>query len=228
MNHILKFSLFLFFTSTFYFSLQAQQQAVPSFDAIHASGNVEVLLQQGGGESVNIEVEGVEEDKVMTEVKGGILKVRIKDVIYNKHKSARVVVTYRDLREIKAQAGARIYSRTAIKGDQLEIRAGSGANVALEIWVDVVEGRAAEGGEIELTGEVHTLNAIASTGGLFYGYGLEAQEVYARSNTGGEIEVSANKRIDAKANTGGNISYKGNPVHKNTSTHLGGTIDGRN
>ena len=228
MRQILKFSFFFILTATLSLCLQAQQKGTLSFDAIHVSGNIEVLLQQGGGESVNVEAEGVDEDRVMTEVKGGILKVRIKDVIYNKHKSARVVVTYRDLREIKAQAGAKIYSRTAIKGDKLEIKAGSGSNVALELWMDTVEGRAAEGGEIELTGEVHTLTAVASTGGLFYGYGLEAQEVYARSNTGGEVEVSANKRIEAKANTGGNISYKGNPVHREVSTSLGGTIDGRN
>lgn len=228
MNPVLKFSILVALTMFFHLSpTHAQQQAVLSFDAIHASGNIEVLLQQGGGESVNIEAEGVDEDKVITEVKGGVLKVRIQNVIYNENKSARIVVTYRDLREIKAQAGARIYSRTVVKGDKLELKAGSGANINLEVWMDAVEGRAAEGGEIELTGETHTLTAIASTGGLFYGYGLEADEVYARSNTGGEVEVNAHERIDAKASIGGNVSYKGNPKHKSVSTNLGGTIDGR-
>ncbi|MGB1242912.1 MAG: head GIN domain-containing protein [Chitinophagales bacterium] len=227
MNPVFKFSILVTLMMIFHLSTQAQQQAVLSFDAIHASGNVEVLLQEGGGESVNIEAEGVDEDRVITEVKGGVLKVRIQNVIYNENKSARVVVTYRDLREIKAHAGARIYSRTAVKGDKLELKAGSGANIDLEVWMDVVEGRVSEGGEIELTGETHTLNAIASTGGLFYGYGLEAEEVYARSNTGGEMEVNAHKRIEAKASIGGNVSYKGNPKHKSVSTNLGGTICGR-
>ncbi|MEZ4887014.1 MAG: head GIN domain-containing protein [Chitinophagales bacterium] len=226
MNHILKSTSIIALMLTFNVCLQAQAEKVLSFDAVHVSGNVEVLLQQGSTESIDIEAQGVEDDKVVAEVQGGILKIHIKNIIYNKNKSARVVVNYRDLREIKGQAGARIYSRTAISGDNLEIKAGSGANIALEIWVDVVEGRAAEGGEIELTGEAHTLTAIASTGGLFYGYGLKAENVYAKTNTGGQVEVTANKRIEAKAGTGGNISFKGDPVQKETSTNFGGTIDG--
>ncbi len=208
------------------FSLQAQTQKVPSFDAIHASGNVEVLLQKSNDQSIDIEVMGISQDKVIADVQGGILKVRIKNTIYNKKKSARVVVNYNELREVKAQAGARIYSKTAVSGDKLELRAASGAQISLEIWTDVLEARAAEGGEIEVTGETASLSATAATGGLFYGDGLKAQNVYAKSHTGGEIEVYANKRIEARAGTGGNISFRGNPTHKDLSTNLGGTVDG--
>ncbi|MGB1240966.1 MAG: head GIN domain-containing protein [Chitinophagales bacterium] len=222
----LKFTALIILTMTFNIGLQAQQKIL-SFNAIHASGNIEVLLEQGNSESVDVEANGISEDRVITEVKGGVLKIHIKNTIYNKNKQARVVVNYREIREIKAQAGARVYSKTAISGTRLELNAGSGANIALEVWMDIVEGRAAEGGEIELTGETNNLSAIASTGGLFFAYGLKAQNVYARSNTGGEVEVTANKRIEAKANTGGNISYKGEPKSREVSTNLGGSIDGK-
>ena len=222
----LKFTALMILTMTFAIGLQAQQKTL-SFNAIHASGNIEVVLEQGNSESVDVEANGVSEDRVITEVRGGVLKIHIKNTIYNRNKQARVVVNYKEINEIKAQAGARVYSKTATSGTTLDLKAGSGASIALEVWMDVVEGRAAEGGEIEVTGETDNLSAIASTGGLFYAYGLKAQNVYARSNTGGEVEVTANKRIEAKANTGGNISYRGEPTSREVSTNLGGSIDGK-
>ena len=226
MNHIRNFIALLTLTLTTSICLQAQSKKTLSFDAIHASGNVEILLQQDNTESIDVQANGISKSQVIAEVQGGILKIRIKNVIYNRKKSAKVFVHYRELREIKAQAGARVYSKTAISSDKLDLRASSGAHIAFEVWADVVEARAAEGAEIELTGETTSLSAIAATGGLFFGDGLKAQNVYAKSHTGGEVEVNAYKRIEATAGTGGNISYRGNPADKQISTNLGGTVEG--
>ncbi|MCB0638622.1 MAG: DUF2807 domain-containing protein [Lewinella sp.] len=205
--------------------LRAQDvRQVGPFDQLIVTGKLDVTLEAGDAEEVIIDALNLNEDDVNLTLRDGELKVGLVDGWFRDDSRVRVTVRYRSLNRIRAQAGAVLASHNMITGDRLEIKASSGAEVRLEIEADVLEAGAAEGAQLELTGQVNTQYVTANTGGEYDGDRLEADRTEVRANTGGEAWVIARTYLDASAHTGGEVFYKGDPEEKYTKSNLAGEI----
>lgn len=191
------------------------------FDAVSVFGNFEVILEAGEEEKATIYAGNVPEDKVNVFVKNGTLKIQMSTSKQFNNEEVKVVISYKTLRKVRATAGARIYSREAIIGDQLYMKAASGGRIECDIQVEALEASVGEGGVIEVEGFAKSQRLGANTGGRFDGFRLEGERVYAKAGTGGSIVATATQSIDASANTGGKIEYRGNPKEKNARTVFG-------
>ena len=194
------------------------------FDAITVVGDVELVLIAGEEAKAFITAEGISEDDVTVYVKGKTLKIQLIEGLFHDKDHARVEVTYQQLRALKASAGAKAFSSATITGDQLDLRASSGAQMDLAVEVNALVATATEGAVIEIEGSTETQEVTTSTGGQYRGLDLQCDRTYVRANTGGQAEVVANKRLDANANTGGQIDYTGDPEEKNTRSLISGGI----
>jgi hypothetical protein len=204
---------------------QAQDvRKLSSFDGIAVIGNIEVIVQQGEEEQAVVEVFGIDEDDISVYVSHNTLRLQLINSLFKREQRAKVTVTYKQLRSLKANAGSRISSEGAITADKLYVRSQSGSEVTLEVKTNVIDAGAQEGAVLRLSGATETFDASAATGGKLYALELESKTTYANANTGGEAEVVALDRLDASANTGGSIRYKGAPGERNTKTVLSGDI----
>ena len=200
------------------------ERLLDAFDAINIMGNVEVVLQQGDEESASISAQGMSEDDVSVFVKKGTLKIQLLNSIFYKDEEVKVYVTFKNLRHLKATAGAQVKTSDAIEGDQLTVKAGSGARVELMVKLNSFDATAVEGGILTVMGATDSQSASAATGGEYDGTALDCKSTYVKANTGGVAEVNAFERLEASANTGGRIIYAGNPAQKTTKTLMSGTI----
>lgn len=191
------------------------------FDAISVFGNFEVILEAGEEEEATIYAGNVPEDKINVFVKNGTLKIQMSTSKQFNNEEVKVVISYKMLRKVRATAGARIYAREAIIGDQIYLKASSGGRIECDLQVEALEASVGEGGIIEVEGFAKSQRLGANTGGRFDGFRLEGERVYAKAGTGGSIVATATQSIDASANTGGKIEYRGNPKEKNTRTVFG-------
>ncbi|MCB0549110.1 MAG: DUF2807 domain-containing protein [Phaeodactylibacter sp.] len=215
-------ALALFFTlSTAY---TQDERKLDYFDAITVAGDVELVLIPGEEARAVITAEGLSEDDVTVYVKGKTLKIQLIEGLFKDEDHARVEVTYQQLRALKASAGAKAFSSATITGDQLDLRASSGAQIELTVAVNSLVASVTEGATIDMEGSTETQEISASTGGQYRGLDLQCDRTYVRANTGGQAEVVANKRLDANANTGGQIDYTGDPEEKNTRSLISGGI----
>ncbi|GJM32144.1 MAG: hypothetical protein DHS20C18_11450 [Saprospiraceae bacterium] len=204
---------------------QAQdERKLAPFDAVSVTGNIEVILKKGTEEKAVIETWGIDEDDVNVFVKKDVLKLQLLKSIFDRDEKVTIRITYTNLRAIKANAGARLYSDEPITGDKLAVKATSGAVVDLDLDLNALDASVTEGGILKLAGSVNNQTVSAGTGGQYNGIDLECTRTYVRASTGGQATVVATESIDASANTGGSIEYRGNPDERSTKTLLAGEI----
>lgn len=195
-----------------------------AFDEIAVTGNIEVILQKADVEKAIVETFGIPEEELNIGVRGQVLKLSLLNSIFYKNDKVKVKVYYKNIRVIRAHAGAELEATESLAGDALEIRTSSGADVLLDIKANKLEASATEGAILQLRGEVENLKVSASTGGQLRAFDLNAKNTYARAGTGGEVSVMALESLDANASLGGQIEYKGDPDERNRKTMLGGNV----
>ncbi len=219
----MKHLLLLFFLSPLVLMAQ-ETRSVGPFDELVITGKLDVTLEHGDTEQIIIESDDFPDDELNLSMRGGRLKLSLVDGWIKGDRRLRVRVQYKQLTSIRVTAGAELRSDQVITGDALEIKAGSGAEVDLELEVHTLEAGAVEGAELELSGNVKIQYASAATGGMYYASRLVADRTEVKANTGGEARVVAREHLDAVANTGGHIRYSGDPEQKYTRTNLAGDI----
>jgi len=206
-------------------NLQAQRlNKLGPFDGLIVTGNIDLVLVQGESESIEISTRKIPESEVNVGIRNGVLKVSILNSVFHSEAEAEIVLTYKQLREIKATAGAEVMSEAPLNGDKIEIKAGSGAEIELQVSFNALEATASEGGQLVLSGKVSRQYAKVYTGGSYDGIDLECQDAYVKANTGGQVAIVAYQSLDATANTGGIIEYIGQPEELYTKTVLAGEI----
>lgn len=218
----------LIFIAALVFGSNLYAQSVRSldrFEEVNVTGNIEVLLAVGDDEAASLETENIPEDKVTIKVSQGVLKIRVFDSVFYKDEQIKVFVTYRTLRAVRGDAGAIIRNRSVIEGEELLVRAGSGARIELRVALRALDAGASEGGRLVLEGETERQEATASTGGIYDGLELACRRSYIKANTGGQADVTAQDVLEATANTGGRIRYHGEPEATSFKSVLSGTVE---
>ena len=206
-------------------AIQAQdERKLGYFDAVFASGDVEIILTAGESARAAVYAEGMSPESVSIFIKGKTLRIQLLEGLLQSNKRAKVEISYEQLNSIKASAGAKVYVRDTLTGSQLYLRAASGALLEATVDVDNLKAFASEGGMLRLEGRAKTQEATATTGGQYQALSLDCARSYVKANTGGQAEVVANQFLDANANTGGTIQYKGEPEERYTRSIISGDI----
>ena len=196
------------------------------FDEISVSGNVNVYLESGNEESVEISEKN---HKISVEVSRGVLKIKRKKPLKIKEykdEAIDIKITYRKLRRIRGASGSTISNSEAIKGDQLKLDFHSGAQGRMLVNVNDLDLSVSEGAQLKVKGKTVSQSASVSTGAVLSAHRLDSDRTYVKANTGGNANVVANELLEAKASTGGNIDYEGNPRKVKIKDTLGGNVSG--
>ncbi len=202
---------------------QKERRSVSSFDEVQVSQAIDLYLKKGTKESVEVEVSGIDMDEVITEVRGGRLKVYLSGNWYRNH-SVKVYVTFVNLEEISASSASTVYGEGVIKGERLEIGVSSAADVEVEVDVNELTTSASSSGDIDLKGKAKFLEVSVSSAGGVDAYDLEAKVVHVRASSGASAKVNATDEIDAHASSGASIRYTGDPTKSSTDSSSGGSV----
>ena len=194
------------------------------FDEISVTGIIQVKLIQSDEEKLELTTNNFHRHDVKVRVEQGVLRISVTKSLI-KDANVDITVFYKQIRRIKANAGARVSAKEIITGDKLDLKANSGAKIELEVKVNDMHTRLAEGSQMYISGSTESLNVSAASGAVFHGYELSSDYTYSNANTGARIRVVANKSIEAGANTGGRVTYKGNPEDKDLNDYWGGEVD---
>jgi hypothetical protein len=203
---------------------ESEQRKVSSFDGIRASGNLVLFIEEGSQESLRIEVEGVELDRVVSEVSENSLTVRAKPGVYPEKYEIKVYVTYRKLRDIRAASAARLYGQSVLSGDRINVEVVTSALAELEVQLENLVVTVASAGELTITGRARTQETTINMGGKLNAFDLDCENAYVRVNTGGAGRVKATKLLEANVGTGGSLRYKGKPAKQSIKKSTGGAV----
>lgn len=196
------------------------------FTKIKVSTGLDLYLSQGSSNQVTVKADENLQDIIITEVKGGVLKIYSDKSIW-RAKARKVYVTVQDLEGITATSGSDVYTKETLKVNDITISATSGADIRMEIDANSVESSATSGSDIEISGIAINHTSRATSGASIEAYQLHSKNVTVKVSSGADINIYASESINAKASSGGDIDYKGSPKLVNKKSSSGGDISAK-
>ncbi len=218
---------FLFLVLLGQHSLWAQiikdSRPVGEVTELRVNEGIAVEWIQSTEKKIEVMVEGVGLDKVITEQAGGVLRLRMRTGIYTGVK-VECKVYYPEFSHLQANSGATINAAMTVKAERLSVLATTGGSIAIEVDTERLFATAQTAGSLLLEGKSELLIGEVTGGARLEAFDLVSDNVELRANAGATADVIALKSANLKANTGATIRYKGNPSVIQVQSQLGATI----
>lgn len=205
--------------------VQAQKEVqVENFDQVSAIGSITMHLEAGDANKVVLYVDGIPEKEIEVKVTKGVLRIQVLNGFLYKNEIVKAYVTYKSLRSVRANAGAKIDCKETLSADLFSASVSAGGQLDLSLDVKSLDASASEGGQLNLKGKAVSQEINASTGGVCRCSDLIGEKASVKTSTGGRAEVQVTELLEASANVGGEILYYTDPKEKRVKQFLGGDV----
>lgn len=229
------------------FTIQAQAQetetrSLSDFTSVSSSQSIRVTLKKGSEPKVEVSTTGELED-VITDVKGGDLKIEMASNMTFRNVEVEVTVYFQELESLQASSSSRMMSEDLIEGNNVEIKGSSSARMDLNVKASNIEvsgsssariALSAEAGNIEakvssscrftLDGNAENFEAQVSSSGRIDASEFSCENADLAASSSGRIELNVQEKLIAKASSSGKITYGGKPAIVDANTGSGGKV----
>lgn len=187
-----------------------------SFDGVSTAGSFDLYITQGEKFEIKIEAEENLMKYILTEVEGGVLKVRVKKGISLRPKlDMKVYVTAPNFKLLSIAGSGNIIAETKITTtNTIDFSvAGSGNIKVPDVDAPNIIMRIAGSGNVNAGGQTKDVEyKIAGSGDIFC-EGLKAENAKIKIAGSGDIKLYCSQNLDVNIAGGGDVHYFGNPVN---------------
>jgi hypothetical protein len=189
--------------------------------AVYDGINLELIKS----EENKVEITGNNTKFVVVKNKNGDLKIRLNLEKRFSGDRTKVTLFYKTLYSVISHEGSNVFSKETIKQADINIKAHTGSRQNLIVNLNTLNTTAATGANINISGKTEYHDTSSSTGAEIKAKDLVSNETYATATTGGVLDVSATKELEANSKLGGTIN-----VHEKTdkiteSISVGGVVN---
>ena len=205
-------------------AFQREKRDVAPFDEISFSTSGELHIKQGSTQSV--EVEGDEDDleRLITEVNGDRLIIKTEGWKSFNMGHIKVYVTVTELEALQISGSGEVYGEGIIHGKDIDLGISGSGDLEMYVEVEELEIRISGSGDIELAGSAQEMDLRISGSGEIDAEEMTVNVVDAHISGSGSCSVTVNEAIDASISGSGTIYYKGNPKHINSHSSGSGKV----
>lgn len=175
--------------------------------AVYDGINLELVKSQEN----KVEITGKNTSFVVVKNKNGDLKIRLNLERRFSGDRTKVKLFYKTIYNIISHEGSNVFSKDTIKQADLNIKANTGSTQNMLINLNTFNTTATTGANINVSGRAEYHDSSVSTGAEINAEKLMTTETYASATTGGVLNVSAIKELEANSKLGGIIN-----VHEQT------------
>lgn len=194
-----------------------EERNVSDFNGIDISNAFEVILKQGSSESLTIEADDNLLELIVTEVRGGVLKIYSEKNIRHP-KSLKIFLTFKEIDYIDISGAVELTSDGKLIFDEIEIDGSGASEIDLELEAEKLEIDFSGASEIDLKGKVTDVEISVSGASEISAYDLETDFMDIDISGAAEARVFANKELNVEASGAASVRYKGNPnIYTNVS-----------
>jgi hypothetical protein len=201
----------------------SEKRDLPPFHSLDISSEIDAELVLSDKEGIDLEIENANPLSLVSEVKDGVLTVKMKTGSY-KDAVLKVKIHFKDLKEIESTGRASVWSEEDIYLDELSVRLYNGGATRLRLFCEDVDINISQGAILLLKGKGKFQQVKVNTNATYSGYEFETEKAVVSSTSYGKAKVSVSKYLEAKASTGGFIGFVGNPARVERKTSLGGEV----
>lgn len=213
------YSLLLFSTLGF----SQIEKEVGDFNKVTTFDQIDVRLIPGDVNKVVLTGNGSDEVELVN--KNGELKIRMPFTKLLDGDNISATVYFKKIDAIEANEGSRISSENEITSTSFDIKAKEGAEIHLNLKVEKLIVRVANGSKIELEGIATNQDVLVNSGGDFLAEKLHTNLTDITVNAGGNASLFATELVTAKVRAGGTITIYGKPKQINKKIIAGGSIE---
>lgn len=207
--------LFMWAGSTFIFAqnLSSETRTANGFSKVSVSDGIDVFIKQDRSYSVEVKTAASQMDRVLTEVSGDELRIKMKKGNYNSwrnNRPIRVYVTLPNLKALSASGGSDV-SAEDLNLDELYLSTSGGADVNLELQVKELEISCSGGADVDLEGKAQKMKVSMSGGADLNAQKLIATNCEISTSGGSDADIHVTGELSMSASGASDISYRGNP-----------------
>jgi hypothetical protein len=181
----------------------AEPRNLTGFTGVDASAGVDVQVVVGAGFSVDVSGPGA--DRIVTEVRAGVLRIHPEQHWGMRIRRAALVrVTMPRLDSLSASSGAEVHAE-GVRADTIALDASSG-------------------GELTIVGACGNVDADASSGSHLNAARLQCERGSVEASSGARADVHVSGALDVDASSGGRVYAGGGAQVGNISLSSGGTL----
>ncbi len=170
-------------------------------------------------------ISGENTEKVVIVNNNGVLKLRMQiDKIFSGYKTFIDVYYTEDLLVVDVNEDARIISADIIIQDLLELKAQEGGEIELTTQVEQLLIKSITGGIITTNGFSNNQDVIVNTGGKYNGKAFKTKFSTINVNSGSKAAIYATNYVKAIAKAGGTVEVYGKPSKIDEKTIFGGKV----
>lgn len=196
---------------------------VGDFTKITSFDQIDVYLVPSNENKITID--GKDANEVELVNKNGELKIRMPLTKMLDGDDISVTVYFNSLTAVEANEGSRIACGDIIKSNSFEIIAKEGSQVKLQLNVNRLTARTANGSTVSLEGKANSQEVIVNSGGIYEAKNLKTSQTTITGNAGGEADIFATDYVNAKIRAGGTITIYGKPKEIDQKVIAGGSIE---
>lgn len=198
------------------------------YDVIAVAGSFDVELVSGREGKITLEGESNLLEYVLTEVKGGKLKIRTKkgyNLRVSNGKKLVITVPFEDLDKVALSGSGDVYTKNAtIKGENLSMALAGSGDIILNVDVDNLKMGVSGSGDMTARGNADNAEMKLAGSGDIHAYKLTAKNALVSLAGSGDIRLYVEDSIKARVAGSGDITYKGRPTKEDTKVAGSGSI----
>ena len=180
---------------------------LPVFNKIDVGGAFEVLIEMGQDQSVIVETEQKNLEKISTEVKDNLLEITSRGIL--KPRELKIYLVVEDIEGIFVSGACDLESTGTIKADMLELRSSGASDVSLDIETDNLSSSISGAATVYLSGKAEQHSLETSGASTLKAADLETQTTVADLSGASSAIVFAKQDLVAELSGSAAIDYKG-------------------
>ncbi|WP_190300307.1 head GIN domain-containing protein [Rufibacter hautae] len=194
-----------------------QTRNLPAFHEIGLAYPANVILRQGGTQSVKVEGDKDQLADLETEVKNGRLSIKRKDEDRNWNWSSSgndrvtIYITVPQVDHLAVSGSGKIKGEGTFKAKSLDLAVSGSGGIQLNANVENLSSRISGSGSVELKGEGQESTISVSGSGSMKGYEFKTNSAQVSISGSGSCEINATSSLKSSISGSGRVSYEGSP-----------------
>ncbi len=189
--------------------LQAQTststRSLSAFDHIAISGGFDkIILKEGDAEGIVLELNGIDADKIKTDVKGSTLEIGVKKGWHGGFKST-LTVTFRSLRRVSNSGSSYIETLSTIKGESFEYSGSGSGDFKAAFEVKKLEVHISGSADMTLTGSADQQDYAISGSGDINASKLKGKSAEVSISGSGDVDLNVDGPVRTAVSGSGDV-----------------------
>ncbi len=205
-----------------------QDRHLTGFTSVAVAGSYDVFITQGSSESVKVDAPANIIDKIITEVKGGVLVIHTKEGNNwnwdSGNKKMIVYVSIKDISAVSLAGSGDVVFKDGLRAASLKIKLTGSGDISGKVDVKNLESSIAGSGDITLSGRADNSTVSVVGSGDFTGQNLVTTNTQVKVAGSGDARVNANDKIDASVVDSGDVHYTGSAKNISSSKAGSGSV----